>query len=143
MTEDNFKKIVETKESLTFIEQQTEIGITAAQSLKKPIELFRLTLQKSLISEIKKTYIWKTEIEAKIELKDFESAIELANQSIFKEEKFKLLVFIARKIKSKGLTIEESILDSIQTLYKQIDVTAYFADDDLAEISSDLLYRYI
>jgi hypothetical protein len=142
MTHENFKIIIDSKESLSFLEEQTLHGINAAKELENPIALFSLTLQKSCISEVKKTYVWKSEIEAKIELKDFESAFDLASQSILKEEKFKLFTLIARKKKEKGLVVEQSTLDVIEALYSQINICSYFGEDETIEIASHLMFTF-
>src|SRR5690606_21088985 len=76
------------------------------------------------------------------ELKDFESAFDLASQSILKEEKFKLFTLIAKKKKEKGLTVEKSTLDLIEALYAQIDVCNYFDEDETIEIASDLMFTF-
>lgn len=142
LSEENFSKIIEKKESLTFIEEQTEIGVRAATELKKYPELFRLSIGKSSISELKQSFIWETEIEAKIELKQFDKAYSLAQESILKEDKFKLLAFLTRKLKEKGLSIDIEISSSIKLLYEQINPTSYADSDEIIEIASNLLYNY-
>ncbi len=142
LTEDNFKKIIEQKESLSFVEEQTEVGVTAAFKLNKYTDLFKLSLLKSCITEIKQTYIWETEIEAKIELKDFNNAYRLVQQTILKEDKFRLLVFLAKKKKEKGLIIEQEILDLIKVLYQQINPKYYQDTDEIIEIAINLLYTF-
>lgn len=142
LSEENFSKIIEKKESLTFIEEQTEIGVRAATELKKYPELFRLSIGKSSISELKQSFIWETEIESKIELKQFDKAYSLAQESLLKEDKFKLLAFLTRKLKEKGLTIDMEITSTIKLLYEQINPSSYADSDEIIEIASNLLYNY-
>jgi len=140
--EEHFLFIIEKKESFSFLEDHTQLGIKAAKELKKYSELFRLCLQKATIAELKQTFIWESEIEAKIELKDFESARNLADVSLVKEDKFRLLVFLGKKKKEKGLSIENDLLESIKTLYQQINPSSFYNGSEVVDIATNLLYTF-
>lgn len=140
LDESHFYNILKKKESFSFLEDQTSIGIKAALGLKKDIDLFRLSLQKASIAEVKHTYISEAEIEAKIELKDFNSARDLAEQSLVKEDKFRLLVFLSRKKKEKGLSVETELTDAIKILYSQINPASFYDAQEITNIATNLLY---
>lgn len=142
LSEENFNRIIDQKQSLVFVENQTELGITAAFNLKKYPDLFKLCLQKSIISEVGKSFILETEIESKIELGNYSEAFELALESTLKEEQFKYLVFIAKKRSENSLPIDDLLNDKIETLYSQIEFN-YFKDNEvLIEICSNLMYSF-
>jgi hypothetical protein len=140
LDETYFLTIIEQKQSYNYLEDQTTIGINAAKILNKTTDFFRLTLQKATISELKQTYVWEEEIEAKIELKALEEARKLAESALLKEERFRLLLFLAKIKKQKKLLIEADLVESIKLLYNQITPQTFYDSEEILNIANNLAY---
>ena len=116
-----FSKIFEHSQSFYPVHQRAEMGLKYSQKLNQEKELMRFSMQKSVITELEKTEIWKSEIEALMALKHYGSALALAHSAIFKEDKLHLLTTVAKIKCEEGLTPEPELLEEIKLLYKQID----------------------
>jgi len=133
-----FSKILERSQSLYPVRQRAEMGLKASQKLNQDIALMRFSMQKSVITELEKTEIWKSEIEALMALKHYESALALVHSTIFKEDKLYLLTTVAKIKCEEGKTLESELLKEIELLYKQID-HKYLAKR-ATEIASNLIW---
>ena len=133
-----FSKILERSQSLYPIIQRAEMGLMSSQKLNQDIALMRFSMQKSVITELEKTEIWKSEIEALMALKHYESALALVHSTIFKEDKLYLLTTVAKIKCEEGLALEPELLKEIELLYKQIDYK-YLAKR-ATEIASNLIW---
>jgi len=133
-----FSKILERSQSLYPVRQRTEMGLMSSQKLNKDKALIRFSMQKSVITELEKTEIWKSEIEALMALKRYDSALALVHSTIFKEDKLHLLTTVAKIKCEERLTPEPELLEEIELLYKQID-HKYLAKR-ATEIASNLIW---
>jgi len=138
LTPEYFSKILERSQSLYPMRQRAEMGLMSSQKLNKDIALMRFSMQKSVITELEKTEIWKSEIEALMALKHYDSALALVHSTIFKEDKLYLLTTIAKIKCEEGLTLEPELLKEIELLYKQIE-HKYLAKR-ATEIASNLIW---
>jgi len=101
-------------------------------------ELVRFAIHKSALIQLENTDIWKSEIEARIALSDFEAAQELAHSVGLKEDRLHLLAVIAKEKVKRSIHVEQELTDSIKALYSQIDC-AQLGKRALA-IAADLIY---
>lgn len=138
LTPEYFSKILERSQSLYPMRQRAEMGLMSSQKLNQDIALMRFSMQKSVITELEKTEIWKSEIEALMALKHYDSALALVHSTIFKEDKLYLLTTIAKIKCEEGLSLEPELLEEIKLLYKQID-HKYLAKR-ATEIASNLIW---
>lgn len=134
----NISKILEVSESLNQFNQVTDLGFEAAFDLENFGELLRFGLQKSIIQENNKSKIWNSEIEARMSLNEYDSAVALAQRAILVEDCFQLLVLIAKHKIEQGFTPEDELVEQIKTLYKKIDYNSL--GDRSLKIASDLMY---
>ncbi len=95
--------MIERSQSLIPVEQKTELGVKAARQLRKDSDLMRLSVQGSLLAEIDGSEVWKSEIEAKMALNDYDSALTLAQSNVLKEDRLHLLSIIAKTQREQGL----------------------------------------
>jgi hypothetical protein len=138
LTPSNMNILLERSQSLSTIIQQIEKGIEASKENKRSEDYFKYSLYKSTLLEFEKSDIWKSEIEAKIALKDYESAINLAQSAFLVEDRLKLLSIIAKIMKEKQLSIPSEIIDKIKEYYAQISFEKL--KEDVVEIASNLMY---
>lgn len=88
--------------------------------------------------EIGGAKVWRSELEARVALNDYDAAISLAQGMIIKEERLQSLAVIVKAKCQKGLTPEPELIDLIKTLYSQIDVASLA--ERAPDIASDLLF---
>lgn len=138
LSPDNFIKILEYNQSLVPVKQKAELGVSAARRLKKDGHLMRFSLQRSVITELDGAEIWRSEIEARMALNDYEAALVLAQSTVLREDRLHLLAVIARAKREQGLSPEPELQEQIRQLYNQID--QYSLGDRAIEIACDLVY---
>ena len=81
--------------------------------------------------------VWKLEIEARIALDDFQTAIALAQSAALKEDRLHLLAVVAKGRRKRGMMPEPELVDNIRLLYDQIDTSSL--GKRAYEIASDLV----
>jgi hypothetical protein len=138
LTPEHFSKILERSQSLYPVRQRAEMGLMSSQKLNQEKALIRFSMQKSVITELEKAEIWRSEIEARMALKDYDSALALAHSIVLKEDKLHLLTTIAKIKCEEGLTPEPELLKEIELLYNQVD-QKYFGKR-ATEIAANLIW---
>jgi len=138
LSPEHFQEMLNRSQSLSVVHQKLDLGITTSQKLNRVEELQRFCIQKSVIRELENAQIGRSEVEARMSINDFESALALAQTTIIKEDRLHLLAIICKNKKEKGLLIEQELLDQIKTLYKEIDDN--MTNDKTLEIASDLIF---
>jgi len=133
-----FSKILERSQSLYLIRQKAEMGLRSSQKLNQDMALMRFSMQKSVISELEVTEMWRSEIEALMALERYDSALTLVHSTIFKEEKLHLLTTVGKIMCEKGLVPGAELLEEIELLYKQIDIK--HLTKRAVEIASNLIW---
>jgi len=136
---DNFHKLLKSSRSLGPVKKQVQLGLDTAGELKRDGDLVRFGLEKSVMTEAGRTNVWHSEIEARMALDDFDSAITLAQSSVLNEERLHLLAIIAKAQCKKGLLPSPELKEQIQQLYTQID-NANLDDEAAIQIAEDLIY---
>jgi hypothetical protein len=139
LSSDHFPEILQFSQSLGPVKKQAQLGLDTARKLRRDGDLVRFSVQKSAMTEIGRTNVWHSEIEARMALGDYESAIALAQSSILKEERFHLLAIIAKAKCKQGLSPAPELKDQIRQLYNQIDYTV-LDDERVVEIAGELVY---
>ena len=137
LTPEHFAKILERSGSLSSVQRRADLGFTAAQRLDRHEDMLRFSMHKSVITELSGAEIWRSEIEARMALKDYDAAFALAQSTVLKEDRFHLLIVIGKMKKEHGLTPEPELLEQIRLLYDQIDPRS--TGDRAIDIASDLI----
>lgn len=135
------KFIVDTLEStgsLTKVTESLELGFKASEHLNKYADIWKYSIQGSIINELDNYLFWESEILARISLKDFSGAIDLAENAVLKVDRLRLLALVARKEKQINNKVNEDLIDLIQSLYNTTDLSS--VGDLIYDIVSDLFY---
>lgn len=135
---DYFSKLIDTAQTLTSASVSLSIGFLAAKKSGADAKLFDFALYGSLIENVEGLHIWKSELEARIELGDYDKAIGLANRALLQEDRLKFLARIARIKKKRSELIEPALLEQIDHLFKNLDVKNL--GKKAIDIASDLFY---
>ena len=138
LSPENFVNLLSYNQSLVPVKQKADIGINTARELGRDGDLLRFSLQKSAMNEIGGAEVWRSEIQARMALNDYDSALALAQSTVLKEDRLHLLAVIARAKREQGLEPEIELQEQIRQLYKQIDLTSL--GDQAIEIAVDLVY---
>lgn len=139
LSSDHFPRMLKCSQSLGPVKKQAQLGLDTARELRRDGDLVRFAIAKSVMTEVGSTSIWQSEIEARVALSDYDSAVALAQSSILKEERLQLLATIARAKCQQGLSPSLELQDQIRQLYSQIDCTS-LDDQRVVEIAEDLIY---
>ena len=138
LSPDYFARIVEYSQSLVPVRQKADLGISAAMALEDVGQLLRLSMQKSVITELEGAEVWRSEIEALMALNDYTGAMNLTQSMLLKEDRLHLLAVIAKSRRESGQPAETELLQQIRTLYDQIDPVSL--GERAIDIASDLFY---
>lgn len=138
LTPEYFSKILERTQSLSLMQQKLNLAISAAQELHRNADLVQFSIQKSTIAELAGPGVLRSEIQARMALKDYTYAAALAQSAILKEDRLHLLAIIAKTKREHGLSTEPELIEQIRQLYSQIDYT--ILGEQAIDIASDLIY---
>lgn len=138
LTPEHFSRVLEHSQSLYPVRRRAEMGLMASRKLNQDKALMRFSMQKSVIIELERAEIWRSEIEALMALKDYDSALALAQTTVLKEDRLHLLAIIAKMKRKEGLVPETELLEQIYLLYKQINPKSL--GRRATEIASDLMW---
>lgn len=125
-------------ETIKPVNESVEIGFRAAEHMKSYSDVCRFSLQGSIINELDSYMFWESEIMARISLNDFAGSISLANSAVLKVDRLKLLALIARKQKEEKNKVDEELINLIQELYSNVDLSS--VGNTIYDIVSDLIY---
>ena len=138
LSPEHFEEMLYKSQSLSVVEQKAELGINTALNLRRDGELVRFSIQRAAIRELDGAQIWRSEIEARMALKQYETAVALAQATMLKEDRLHLLAVIARKKKEDNSGPEPELIEDIRQIFKLIDHTAL--GKRAVEIASDLIH---
>jgi len=131
-------KMVERSQSLIPARQKTRLGVKAALEMHRDGDLVRFGVQSALLAEIDGSDVWKSEIEARMTLDDYDAALTLAQSNVLKEDRLHLLAIIGRTMREQGLALNEELMDQIRQVYEQVDRSTL--GKRAVEIASELIY---
>src|SRR5262249_14061698 len=132
------EKTLQHSQSLAPVKQKVDLGVQVSLDLSRDSDLVRFSIHKSALMQLDTADVWKAEIEARIALDDFPTAIGLAQSAGLKEDRLHLLAVVAKGRRQKGLAPEAELIESIKLLYGQIDKRQL--GKRAFKIASDLVY---
>lgn len=138
LDENYLPRIVENTGSLEVVNESLKLGIKASKITNKHSELWRYSIQGSIVNELDNYQFWESEILARIALHDFAGAITLAESAVLKFDRLRLLALIAKKQKQVKNLVDEDLVKLILDLYDTVDL--YAVGDKIYDIVADLLY---
>jgi hypothetical protein len=74
--------MLEFSQSPSPVQQKTDLGLSTALELRRDGDLMRFGLQQAAMAEIGGAEVWRSEIEARMALNDYDSALTLAQSTI-------------------------------------------------------------
>lgn len=138
LSSDNYYNLLGRTQSLGLLNQVTEWGVKASRNLNRDGDLFRFSVQNSVIKDSLMSRVWISEVKARMALNEYESALSLTQNSILIEDRLHMLAIIAKHKKLEGLTPEPAIIEQINNLYSKIDYKKI--GNKAVEIASELVY---
>ena len=138
LSPEHFTKMMESSQSLIPVNQKAELGVQTAKQLHRDGDLVRFTINRSTLTELAGSQIWRSEVEARVSLGDYEPALALAQTNVLKEERLHLLAVIAKSKRQQGFHPEQELIDQIRQLYNQIDIQIPL--NQAIDIAADLIY---
>src|SRR5690606_25032254 len=138
LNEDYFPRVVMSSESMSIVQKLLQDGRAAAKRTEDDLKLLSFSLYGSLLENMEGLRVWGSELEARIELGDYNRAISLANSALLKEDRLRLLAKIAKVIKRRGEVIEDALLEQIRQLYSVVDLVEL--GEKAIDIAADLFY---
>lgn len=129
---------IETTGTLHRVNQSLELGYKASEQINNFSEIFKFSIQGSIVNELNNYLFWESEIQARISLKDFAGAILLAESAVLKVDRLRLLALVARKEKQINNKVDEELINLIQELYRNTDLAQ--VGNVIYDIVTDLIY---
>jgi len=140
LSPEHIGRLIDCGDSWVPLHQKIDLGIETALQLERDGDLLRFGLQRAMITSMKNSEPWRSEIEAYIALDDFSAAYALVQRMVTKEDRLHLLSVIARAKKTRYLPVEVELSDQIRQLYKTLDRGNM--GERGVEIASDLIYTH-
>ncbi|RKN77990.1 hypothetical protein [Ulvibacterium marinum] len=138
LNEEYLPRIVESTGSLKIVNESLELGLEASKNMGKHSELWRFSIQGSIVNELDNYLFWESEIRARIAIHDFTGAVSLAESAVLKIDRLRLLALIAKHQKEYSKSVDEDLIKLIQDLYETTDL--FSVGSKIFDIVSDLLY---
>jgi len=132
-----FANMLERTHSLSIIKRKAEQGIVAADKLNQNGDLVRFCTQKSTLIELDEAEIWSSEIDARMAVQDYDSALALAQSAIDNTHRLKLLALIAKEEVRQGIEVSSELVEQIRLLCEMVDATEL--GDEAIDIACNLL----
>lgn len=133
-----FSRIVQLKQSLVPVHQKVDLGVSTSVRLRHDGPLVQFCIQKSAITQMEQSQLWRSEVEALMAIKEYEKALNLAENAPLKEDRLHLLAVIAKSQKEQGVPVDDGLLGQIKMLYSQVDPT--YLGERAIDIAADLFY---
>jgi len=124
--------------SIEKVNESVNLGFLSAEQLKQYSKIYKYSFQGSIINELDNYLFWESEIMARISLKDFAGAINLAEKAVLKVDRLRLLSLIAKKEKQINNKVDQELISLIQDLYKTTNLVGI--GDSIYDIVSNLIY---
>lgn len=138
LNEDYLTRILEETGSLKIVNQCLELGIEASKKVSKHKDLWRYSLQGSIVNELDNYLFWESEIDARTSIKDYTGAITLADSAMLKVDRLSLLSLIAKRQKELEGDVDDHLDGLIRDLYSEVDLSA--VGSKIYDIVSNLIY---
>lgn len=138
LDEEYLPKIIERTGSLKLVNESLELGIQASQKMDEHDQLWRYSIQGSIVNELDNFQFWESEIKARISVNNFAGAITLAESAVLNIDRLRLLTLIAKQQKEVQKRVDEELILLIKDLYEITDLSA--VGEKIYDIVSDLLY---
>ena len=140
LSPERFASLYRRSPSLESVQLQARQAVDASRQLHRDADVLRFTLQQATIAELAQAESATSEVCALTALKDVDAALALAQAEMQVNSRFRLLAAIEKTRREIGLPNDPGLLDSIKTLYSEIEPTAF--GDRLTEVAADLFHSF-
>lgn len=138
LTPNSYNVLLDKSKSLKSVILLTEKGILASNKTDRAEDYFKFNLYKSVFLEFEQLDIWKSEIEAKTDLGEYNEALSLAQSAFMVEDRLKMLSLIARKMKENNQSVETNLIEKIREIYSEVSFEGL--KEVVIEIATNLMY---
>jgi hypothetical protein len=138
LSPENLSLMLDRSQSIVPVTRKTTFGLSAARMLHRDDALMRFAVQRSLLKTMDGTSIWRSEIEARMALREYDEALALAQAAPAREDRLRLLCLVAKLKRQADLPLEPELIDQARQLLDQIDPRAF--SDKAFEIAADMLF---
>lgn len=139
LSPDHFERVLEHTQSLRPIQRQADFGLNAALELGRDGNVVQFAMHKAIMAELAQANVWHSEIEARMAVNDYDSAMGLAQSATLKEDRLHLLAIVAKAKREQGLEPEPELWEQISQLVSQIKETDIESERAI-DIASDLIH---
>jgi hypothetical protein len=138
LSPDFFARMLAQAGSLLPVKQKVALGLSSAIHLGHDGDSLRFGIQRSVLNEFSGTVIWRAEVEARIALGDYDTAVSIAQAAPVLEDRLHLLAVVARQQREKGVLPEPTLIEQMEQLCTEI---RYPLDAKRAQdIAEDLIH---
>jgi hypothetical protein len=130
-------QMLERSQSRALVRQKADLGVETSQWLGRDPDLYRFSLQESIISGFDAGGARRSEIQALLALGDQDAALSLAQTANPRETQLYLLALVARRQAQTNGTAEAELVERIRLVYRQVDPRAM--GDQAPEVAEALL----
>lgn len=135
---DHISQLLENTGSLKAVNDSLEMGVKASGEMRRYPDMWRYSIQGSIVNELDNYLFWESEIEARMAIQDFAGAISLAQSAILKIDRLNLLALIARRQKEFSNKVDEDLARVIEELYKITDL--HTIGPKIYDVVANLIY---
>lgn len=135
---EHFVKMLESSQSLNPIQLQAELGVNTSRRHGRDWDLIRFSIQKSALTEFADSEAWRPELEARVALGNYQSALAIAQSIVLKEDRLHALAVVARKKRELGEPTDQDLLNQLRLIYNDLDPKTLASR--ATEIAADLIY---
>lgn len=136
--ESYLKGTIQSTGSIDKVNESVHLGFISAEQLNHSSKIYRYCFHGSIINELDNYLFWESEIMARISLKDFAGAINLAEKAVLKVDRLRLLSLIAKNEKQINNLVDQELVMLIQDLYKTTNLAGI--GNSIYDIVSNLIY---
>jgi len=134
----NLVRLIDISQSLLPAQEQIEYGVSAALETKNDQALIRLTMARSMLSDLDESKVLSSEVEALVALGDVEAAYDLTQRPRLKEDRLGLLSVLARACENNGLSVDQTVTEEITQLVSVVNFAAL--GERAVDIAIDLVH---
>jgi hypothetical protein len=116
----------------------TEQLVRTARKMNKDEDLFRFGVQSSTVAELNGFDVSRSEIEARMALGQAAASEALAQGSVLKEDRLRLLAVVGRKKKELGIPLEPEFLLQLEKIFYEVDWD--YLSRHASQLAGDLIY---
>jgi hypothetical protein len=138
LSPDHFAAMIERSQSLLPVQQKAELGLESALRLGNDGDLLRFGIQKSTLTGLDACGTLRSEIEARMALNEYQSAMALAQSAVLRQDRLRMLAVVARLQREQGFVPDSEVLEQIDVLFKEVDHSEF--GDRRVEVATDLMY---